>query len=134
MLNFLQAQSPLNQHQWEHRVLLFFAPDSNHVSLRKQLDLLTQENEKVTDRDLVFYKIYTGEGAGSDGGSLNKIEINAIRRQFEVPDEQFAVILIGKDGTEKLRRLEVVKSKEIFDLIDSMPMRQAEMRRKNRKN
>lgn len=134
MLNFLQAQSPLTQHQWEHRVLLFFAPDSNHVSLQKQLDLLTQEKAKVTDRDLVFYKIYTGEGAGSDGQGLKKIEIKTIRRQFEVPDEQFAVILIGKDGTEKLRRWSVVPPKEIFDLIDSMPMRQAEIRRKNGKN
>ncbi len=134
MLNFLQAQPPLDKHQWEHRILLVFAPGSNHILLQKQFYLLTQEQEKVTDRDLIFYKIYTGEGAGSDGQGLKKIEIKTIRRQFEVPADQFAVILIGKDGTEKLRRWSVVPPKEIFDLIDSMPMRQAEIRRKNGKN
>lgn len=134
MLNFLQAQSPLDQHQWERRVLLVFAPDSNHVSLQKQFDILTQEKTKVTDRDLVFYKIFTWKGESSVGEQMDKKEINAIRRQFEVPADRFALILIGKDGTEKLRRWSVVPPKEIFDLIDSMPMRQAEMRRKNGNN
>jgi hypothetical protein len=35
--------------------------------------------------------------------------------------------LIGKDGTVKLRSAEPVPVKDIFGLIDSMPMRRQEM-------
>jgi hypothetical protein len=39
---------------------------------------------------------------------------------------KFTVVLIGKDGGEKLRRSDEVDLGEIFSLIDSMPMRQRE--------
>ncbi len=38
------------------------------------------------------------------------------------------MVLVGKDGDEKARWNRVVNPQEIFDLIDSMPMRQSEMR------
>jgi hypothetical protein len=40
------------------------------------------------------------------------------------------IILIGKDGTIKGKWEKKVSVKEIFDLIDSMPMRKAEIRRR----
>jgi hypothetical protein len=41
----------------------------------------------------------------------------------------FEVILVGKDGGVKLRRGQPVAAAEITALIDTMPMRQSEMRR-----
>jgi hypothetical protein len=38
--------------------------------------------------------------------------------------------LVGKDGGIKLKRGDQVDLREIFGLIDSMPMRQREMRQK----
>lgn len=40
------------------------------------------------------------------------------------------VLLIGKDGGIKLKKPFIVKPQTIFDLVDSMPMRRAEMRSK----
>jgi hypothetical protein len=48
---------------------------------------------------------------------------------FEVIDD-FVFILIGKDGTVKLRAKQPVLSDALFGLIDSMSMRKDEMRRK----
>ena len=42
----------------------------------------------------------------------------------------FEVLLIGKDGGVKLRRDKPVAAFEITALIDTMPMRQDEMRRR----
>jgi len=39
----------------------------------------------------------------------------------------FQVLLIGKDGGVKLRSSGPVSMKDLFGLIDSMPMRQQEM-------
>ena len=41
----------------------------------------------------------------------------------------FEVLLVGKDGGVKLRREDLVAVSEITALIDTMPMRQNEMRR-----
>ncbi len=41
----------------------------------------------------------------------------------------FEVLLVGKDGEVKLRRAEPVAASEITALVDTMPMRQNEMRR-----
>jgi putative N-acetylmannosamine-6-phosphate epimerase len=41
----------------------------------------------------------------------------------------FEVILIGKDGGVKKRKTELMTTEELFAIIDSMPMRQSEMRK-----
>jgi len=56
-----------------------------------------------------------------------------LRREFKVPVDDFAFILIGKDGTVKLRSGEIILCADLFALIDSMPMRKEEIRRKSSK-
>ena len=53
-----------------------------------------------------------------------------LRPEWGVDAEaDFAVLLVGKDGTVKLRRQAPVPAAEIAALIDTMPMRRQEMRR-----
>ncbi len=130
-LNFSPAQSFLDEHFWQHRVLLIFAPNENHVSLQTQITLLTQKKTEVTERDLLFYKIFAKNGVTPQLQLLSEKETIALRKKFNIEEHQYVVILIGKDGKEKLRRWEIVMPQEIFELIDAMPMRQAEMSRKN---
>jgi len=52
----------------------------------------------------------------------------SMRSQFDIRPGQFTVILIGKDGEEKLRSMGQVSMEELFSLIDAMPMRQSEIR------
>jgi hypothetical protein len=42
------------------------------------------------------------------------------------------VILVGKDGGEKLRRTEYITLKDIFSLIDAIPMLQANMKERGK--
>jgi hypothetical protein len=51
-------------------------------------------------------------------------------RQLEVRhehDEKFSAVLIGLDGTEKKRWTGPVDPREIYAIVDEMPMRQQEM-------
>ena len=41
----------------------------------------------------------------------------------------FSVVLIGKDGKKKLRRATALPLKELFAVVDAMPIRAAEMRK-----
>jgi hypothetical protein len=55
-----------------------------------------------------------------------------LRKKFGVTADEFEVILIGKDGTVKLRSKAAVSTSALFQLIDAMPMRQEEMREKKK--
>jgi hypothetical protein len=56
---------------------------------------------------------------------------NYLREKFSVNSGTFTFLLIGKDGGVKLGKEGRVKLQDIFSLIDSMPMRQREMREKS---
>ncbi len=52
-------------------------------------------------------------------------------RRFGLPSAPgFAFVLVGKDGGVKLVRRTFVSRRELFALIDAMPMRRAEMGRR----
>lgn len=54
-------------------------------------------------------------------------------KKFGVREGEFRVILTGKDGGVKLSSRQAVTVRQIFESIDSMPMRQYEMRQKKEK-
>jgi hypothetical protein len=116
------------QFKWKNRLLLVFAPDSNHPLFESlQRDISTQK-QAVDDRDLVIFKIL-GVGMSTMGDSeLDPHTAASLRERFDISPKAFSLILVGKDGGIKLRRNDPVKLEEIFRLIDSMPMRQDEMR------
>lgn len=120
------------QFKWKNRLLLVFAPDSNHPffeSLRRDLSTRTHE---VDDRDLVVFEILGVGTSKRDGTQLDPHTAASLRERFDVSPKAFSLILMGKDGGVKLRRNDPVNLEEIFRLIDSMPMRQDEMRQKDR--
>jgi hypothetical protein len=62
---------------------------------------------------------------------LDRKDADSIRTHFAIPSNTFSLILVGKDGGTKLKRSDQVDLREILGLIDSMPMRQNEMRQKS---
>jgi Domain of unknown function (DUF4174) len=96
------------------RRLLLFARDG--ASFQLQLQLLAKDSIGLSERDV-------------------KIEIfsfqNTLARKYSVDKSQLTVILIGRDGGEKYRTHVPVSTQTLFDIIDSMPMRQSEMRTKS---
>ena len=120
----------LNVYQWKNRLLFLFAPsedDPYYLSLKREIE---HHAMGVLDRDLLIaHVLEKGEGR------LGKVPLNSgqalsLRKQLSVPPGQFMVILIGKDGGEKFRQDGTVELKEIFQIIDAMPMRQQEMKKK----
>ena len=51
--------------------------------------------------------------------------------RYRLDTARFTAVLIGKDGGEKFRSNEPVRPAQLFAIIDAMPMRQAELRKKN---
>ena len=98
---------------WQHRVLLVHSPDSARAPAKAFLEQLKETKADLQDRDLIVIKADT-----------------ALRQKFSMADGSFTLLLIGKDGGEKARQTKSVDLKALFALIDTMPMRRAEMKRK----
>jgi hypothetical protein len=114
------------QHLWKERVLLIFSPDDKTSEYKEQMDILERHAYGLKERDLVVYSIFENTGRGPGLKKLNTHEVEVIRNNHNVNVKKFAVVLIGKDGTEKLRRKSPISEKKLFNTIDAMPMRQSE--------
>ena len=122
----------LNAYQWKNRLLLLFASSEEnpaYLTLKKEIDRQAME---VKNRDLlVFYVLEKGKSR-LDSERLTPDQALFLRKRLSVSSGRFTIILIGKDGGEKIRQESPIDLKEIFAIIDAMPMRQQEMKKKSK--
>ena len=127
-----QAQSlDLSVFQWKNRLLILFAPNSSHPYLDALHQSLAARQAEAAERDLVIFEIFESAASSMNNEVIDLATARRLREKFDVSAHEFTVTLIGKDGGIKLKRQERTHLDDIFALIDSMPMRQEEMRRKN---
>ena len=107
------ADLNLKDYRWKNRVLLTFGNPTSD-KLQNQKAILATDPDGLEDRDMVI---------------LEPPQTNTLAKRYKVDPKNFMVILVGKDGGEKLRQQEPVTLDQLFGLIDQMPMRQREMRR-----
>ena len=114
------------------RPLLVFAPTGSDARLLGQMRLLAAHGNELNDRQVLPIAI-VGSGApepqvGLNMAALSPEEAAAARRRFQIAPEAFVVLLLGKDGGEKLRSDQPIAYETLRDTVDAMPMRQHEMR------
>lgn len=119
---FASSPLPLESYKWKSRILLVFSnQDYTKVWLKEKEDILA--------RDLVYYQfkkdgtLLTNEKSKTKLSNSDLLNIHKALKP-KAPSE---IILIGKDGDIK-KRAKSLKLDEVFALIDTMPMRQEEMR------
>ncbi|MEM6643703.1 MAG: DUF4174 domain-containing protein [Bacteroidota bacterium] len=124
-------QNPLNEHLWKERVLIITASSPTNVGYRKQNQALEKGKKGIKERELVVYRLYADHWYDPDQQPLTENQANEIHDAYDIDRGTFSVVLIGKDGTVKMRKQDVVSTRDIFQLIDGMPMRRQEMRLEN---
>jgi len=110
------------------RPLLVFAPRPDDPQLEIQLRRLAADAPSLTERNVVVIAI-PYQSPTTTAATLTATDAETARRRFNVPPTDFAVILLGKDGGEKLRSAKPLTLDQLRQTIDAMPMRQEEMRR-----
>ncbi len=119
----------LSKHQWKDRLVLIIAEEKTE-KFQQQLTELQKHQQGLKERKLVVYKILP-EKYSTGFQEENWKSSTELYGKYKVKNRDFRVMLIGLDGGEKLEQTEVLSIEKLFNTIDSMPMRQAEMR-KNR--
>lgn len=119
----------LEQHLWQHRLLVLAAPSDEDPNLQRQRDTVRERNDAIVDRDLRVFEL-VGKLGWRDGEPLDAGDATALRRHFDLEAESATMILVGLDGGEKRRAPLGSDLRELFMLIDGMPMRRSDMRAK----
>lgn len=121
------ADLDLDALRWKNRVLVLFSPSESDPLFQLQKQGLASSAQGVLDRELMILEIMEQGQSRTGNQLLSEKSVQAIRKRLGVETGPFQVLLIGKDGGVKLRSREPVSTKDLFGLIDSMPMRQQEM-------
>jgi hypothetical protein len=123
----------VSDHRWTHRLLLVFAPSDEHPDLLAQRQMATGFAAGFRDRDLLFVSVLERGDSLADNRPMDEASAEKLRERYDVEPGEFAVILIGKDGTKKRRSDRPVSIEALFEQIDQMPMRQRELQQRNQR-
>ena len=117
-----------------YRPLLVFAPSLDYPPLVEEFNQLKAHAPELKSRSVLYVPIVPEghnqpiPGSKVPTARLSEDELAAMRHRFKVEQADFLVILIGKDGNEKLSNKTPVPVDQLERLIDSMPMRKNEMK------
>lgn len=91
----------------DRRTLVLRAPAADHPQLLAQRQILDADPDGLFERDIAVVTALNPAGP-----------------------PRFEVVLVGKDGRDKLRQSEPLSLEALYRLIDAMPMRRAEQGRR----
>lgn len=112
------------------RPLLLFAEDEGDARLQRQLAEVEAARDPFVERDMILIVVLGTGSSRVEGRTLTNDDADHLRASYGVEKGSFALRLVGKDGGVKRRSDDVVPMDVLCDLIDAMPMRQEEMRRR----
>ncbi len=108
LVGYAHAQD-LGELRWQNRVILLFG-DAKTEGYLEQNRLFENNQKALDDRDVLIWK-------GTD----------QIRKELQLHKDFKGIVLVGKDGSVKLKKRFTVRPKTIWARIDGMPMRRAEL-------
>jgi len=112
----VMADHSLKSYQWQKRIILLFADTPMQGDYTAQQTILDNNAHSLAARDLVVIPVMKNDKGNED-----------LIAEYK-PKQGFTFVLIGKDGGEKYRANSAVSIEQIENIIDSMPMRQQEMK------
>ncbi|MGC1503012.1 MAG: DUF4174 domain-containing protein [Sulfitobacter sp.] len=104
----------LSEFRWKKRPVLVFADSADDPAFIEQMELLRAREEELLKRDVIVLT------------DTDPAARSALRLQMR--PRGFMLVLVGKDGGNKLRKPFPWDVREITRSIDKMPMRQREIR------
>jgi hypothetical protein len=113
---------------------MVFSPSASDPRLIRQQSLLDEAADDMLDRFVLFLPVAPQSASykpplDTPYVLLNQKELTAIRSRFQVPENQFTVLLLGEDGGIKFHSTVPVTINRLNSLIDAMPDRKVEMAR-----
>ena len=117
----IYALESISELEWSSRIILI----QEFEEPEKVLDALKKYDPEIRDRDIYWFVFLEKRVESNFNGEIKeKFYKDSLDKYFS--DSETHVVLIGKDGGVKKKGKDL-DLEGIFDLIDTMPMRQMEM-------
>ena len=110
-----------------YRPLLVFTGGNARLA-EQQLTIASEHAAEFREREILVVGV-EGEKGDVQNVLLSPAEDVSVRKRLHVVPGEFTVILLGKDGAEKLRSHQPISFNTLRETIDAMPMRQREMKK-----
>ena len=128
----------MDQFLWQKRPLILLTTDKSNTDYTRQNAAISKTLSAMKDRDMVLIEVIDGKTPDKKCCFLLMVKLCLIYKHvlylniliFVPEQEKFRLLLIGKDGGTKFVKNHFVEMKYILSIIDSMPMRQQEMKKK----
>lgn len=129
MLPLILSANPLQDLQWKRRVLVVEVTDDEEYR-HEVLTELRKSLAELKDREMVVIELSKGEPKLPLSLRLIENERVMVRNYVELGKKEAGrFVLLGKDGGVKARQ-DRLDLGQLFALIDQMPMRRVEMKRR----
>ncbi|AWX45384.1 hypothetical protein HME9304_02398 [Flagellimonas maritima] len=116
LMTYTISSQDLATFKWQKRLVVLVSSNWESEPVQEQLNLFDLNKKEIEERELLLIKL----------SPLSKeLKNYGIDKSFK------GVLLIGKDGELKSRYNMVVQPSTLFELVDNMPMRQAEIRNRH---
>jgi hypothetical protein len=119
----------LDRYHWQNRLVLVIA-EKNNAEAEAFLKAARREKLGLQDRKLKILRIEPDRYRAFD--QADWVQGSVLYERFAGRNGGHAFVLVGLDGGVKARWAETPRMEEIFKLIDQMPMRRAEIKRRNK--
>ncbi len=131
--NALKAQN-LENYTWKNRILVINSSSIENPTFTKQNKALEKYSAEMAERKLMIFSVINKRVIITDftkkAETHKKMDLNKSLSAMLDDSADFEVLLIGLDGGIKLKKKHPITAEHLFEVIDAMPMRQSEMRRK----
>lgn len=112
------ARSTLDAYQGNHWLLLLFAPDETDAAYQEQQKLLEGDAATTEEHDLMIARLFA-DGESNFAGTQTVTGLpRELRLLFGIAEDEFAVLLLDKNGSLKFHHRTVTPPAEIFNVID----------------
>ncbi len=120
-LSMAEQLKSIRDLQWKYRIFILSAPCKESDFAQQAKKELKAHGKEIAERDGYILEIYHNSVADD---SLE----DDTRTKLKLDPSKPSLTLIGKDGGIKMKQTEKPNIQSLLDLIDTMPMRRAEMR------
>ena len=123
----LMNSQELSSYRWSNRLLLVMSNDPNNPEVRRQISMFANDSLDLAERKLMLLQVFPEHYLMGSNNFIRR-QTGEIYFDYKTSERPFEVVLLGLDGSEKLRRFEIISPPDLYAIIDAMPMRRSERR------
>lgn len=111
----------LEEFERTHHPLLVFAASRVDERYVEQMGRFAKAEKDLAKRGVVVVSLFRFQGGLAGRQRLTHADSAALRRRYDIGDEDFVVVLVGKDGKEKSRRKDLFAIEALLEEVDGLP-------------